>query len=131
MTGVLHTWGQSLCQHVHLHCMVPGGALADDGTWLPARGRYLFPVRALSRHFRARFVSALRSAAKAGELTGLDPGAVSALLDALTGEEWVVFAKPCLGACRTWDCPTAEKRISAGFPDPFCQIATAIPSLGP
>jgi len=96
MTGVLHTWGQSLCQHVHLHCMVPGGALADDGSWVPVQGNYLFPVRALSRHFRARFVSALRSAAKAGELAGIDPGAVSALLDALMGEEWVVFAKPCL-----------------------------------
>jgi len=96
MTGVLHTWGQCLCQHVHLHCLVPGGALADDGTWLPARGSYLFPVRALSRHFCGRFVSALRSAAKAGELTGIDPGAVSALLDALMAEEWVVFAKPCL-----------------------------------
>jgi len=48
MTGVLHTWGQSLCQHVHLHCMVPGGALADDGTWLPARGSYLFP--GITRH---------------------------------------------------------------------------------
>jgi len=81
---------------VHLHCRVPGGALADDGTWLPVKGSYLFPVRALSRHFRGRFVSALRSAAKAGELTGIDPGAVSALLDALIAEEWVVFAKPCL-----------------------------------
>jgi hypothetical protein len=128
MTGVLHTWGQTLCQHVHLHCMVPGGALADDGSWVPARGSYLFPVRALSRHFRGRFVSALRSAAKAGELTGIDPGAVSALLDALMGEEWVVFAKPCLGACRTWDCPTAEKRISAGFSDPF---ARPIPAPSP
>jgi len=96
MTGVLHTWGQSLCQHVHLHCLVPGGALADDGTWLPAKGSSLFPVRALSRHFLARFVSALRSAAQAGELTGIDPGAVSALLDALMGEQWVVFATPCL-----------------------------------
>jgi len=132
MTGVLHTWGQSLCQHVHLHCLVPGGALADDGTWLPeekdlnsmmsnktekkifytfipprelryrnaagipVKGSYLFPVRALSRHFRGRFVSALRSAAQAGELTGIDPGAVSALLDALMAEEWVVFAEPCL-----------------------------------
>jgi len=76
--------------------MVPGGALADDGSWVPAGGSYLFPVRALSRLFRGRMVSALRSAAKAGELTGIDPGAVSALLDALMGEEWVVFAKPCL-----------------------------------
>jgi len=96
ITGVLHTWGQSLCDHVHLHCLVPGGALADDGTWLPARGSYLFPVRALSRHFRGRYVSGLRSAAQAGELTGIDPGAVSALLDALMAEEWVVFAEPCL-----------------------------------
>jgi len=70
--------------------------LADDGTWLPARGSYLFPVRALSRHFRGRFVSALRNAAKAGELTGIEPGAVSALLDALMAEEWVVVAKSCL-----------------------------------
>jgi len=86
---------KNLYRHVHLHCLVPGGALADDGTWLPVKGSYLFPVRALSRHFRGRFVSALRNAAKAGELTGLDPGVVSALLDALMAKEWVVFAKPC------------------------------------
>jgi len=64
--------------------------------WVPTRGSYLFSVRALSRHFRGRMVSALRSAAKTGELTGIDPGAVSALLDALMGEDWVVFGKPCL-----------------------------------
>jgi len=96
MTSVPHTWGQSLCQRAHPHCMVPGGAFPDDGAWLPVKGSYLVPVRALSRHFRGRMVSALRSAAKAGELTGIDPGTVSALLDALMGEEWVVFAKPCL-----------------------------------
>jgi len=128
MTGVLHTWGQSLCQHVHLHCMVPGGALADDGSWVPVQGSYLFPMRALSRHFRGRMVSALRSAAKAGELAGIDPGAISALLDALMGEEWVVFAKPCPGACRAWDCTTVEKRISARFSDPF---ARPIPAPSP
>jgi len=96
MTGVLHTWGQSLIQHVHLHCLVPGGALADDGSWVPVKGSYLFPVRALSRHFRGRMVSALRHAADAGELAGIDPVEVSALLDALTAEDWVVYAKPCL-----------------------------------
>jgi len=85
-----------LCQHVHRHCLVPGGALAEDGTWLPVKGSYLFPVRALSRHFRGRVVSALRSAANAGELTGTDPGAVSALLDALMAVESVVYAKPSL-----------------------------------
>jgi hypothetical protein len=96
MTSVLHTWGQSLFRHVHLHCLVPGGALAEDRRWVPAKGSYLFPVGALSRHFRGRFVSALRSAAKAGELTGIDPGVVSALLNALMAEEWVVYAKPFL-----------------------------------
>jgi len=110
MTGVLHTWGQSLCQHVHLHCMVPGGALADDGTRLPVKGSYLFPVRALSRHFRGRMVSALRSAAKAGgELTGIDPAAVSALLDALMADRGVGGLRQALpGAHRVADrlsCP--------------------------
>jgi len=87
---------KSLCQHVHPHCLVPGGALADDGTWLPARGSYLFAVRALSRHFRGRMVNALLSAAKAGELTSLNPGAISALLDALMADDWVVYAMPCV-----------------------------------
>ncbi|HSH47422.1 MAG TPA: transposase zinc-binding domain-containing protein, partial [Halomonas sp.] len=52
MSAVLHTWGQNLSKHVHLHCLVPGGALGDDGVWHEARSHYLFPVRALSRHFR-------------------------------------------------------------------------------
>jgi hypothetical protein len=52
MTAVLHTWGQNLSQHVHLHCLIPGGALQADGRWKPSRGHTLFPVRALSRRFR-------------------------------------------------------------------------------
>jgi len=55
-----------------------------------------FPVRALSRHFRGRMVSALRNAAKAGDLAGIGPVEVSALLDDLMAEDWVVYAKPCL-----------------------------------
>lgn len=47
MTAVLHTWGQTLTRHVHLHCLVPGGAIAADGTWHAARSTMLFPVRAL------------------------------------------------------------------------------------
>uniref|UniRef100_UPI00123AA18E transposase n=1 Tax=Pseudomonas saliphila TaxID=2586906 RepID=UPI00123AA18E len=50
MTAVLHTWGQTLDQHVHLHCLVPAGALGRDGRWRAARSHYLFPVRVLSRH---------------------------------------------------------------------------------
>ncbi len=55
MTAVLHTWGQTLSQHVHLHCLVPGGALQASGHWKPARSNYLFPVKALSRHFRGKW----------------------------------------------------------------------------
>jgi hypothetical protein len=96
MTGVLHTWGQSLCRHVHLHCLVPGGALSKDGTWTPVKGSYLFPVRALSRHVRGHMVSALRAAANNRELTRIDPAGVKPMLDALMSEDWVVYAKPCL-----------------------------------
>lgn len=97
MSAVLHTWGQNLSQHVHLHCLVPGGALAADGTWHASRGNYLFPVRALSRRFRGRMVAALRGAAERGELHRVTrPGEVDALLDTLMATEWVVYARDCL-----------------------------------
>jgi len=96
MTAVLHTWGQTLVRHVHLHCLVPGGALGADGHWHPARSTYLFPVRALSRHFRGGFVSRLRRAREAGTLPRLTEAAVDAMLDALMGTEWVVYSKPCI-----------------------------------
>ncbi|MEW8075106.1 MAG: transposase zinc-binding domain-containing protein, partial [Candidatus Sedimenticola endophacoides] len=77
MTAVLHTWGQNLCRHVHLHCLVPAGALTEDGGWKSAKGEYLFPVKALSRHFRGRMVSALRASYQAGELSRIErPGEV-------------------------------------------------------
>jgi hypothetical protein len=97
ISAVLHTWGQTLIQHVHLHCLVPGGALADDGQWKPAKGSYLFPVRALSRHFRGAIVSALRQSADAGELSRVTrSGEVDRLLDELMQRAWVVYAKHCL-----------------------------------
>ena len=97
MSAVLHTWGQNLSQHVHLHCLVPGGALADDGSWRSARSNYLFPVRALSRYFRGYMVSALRGAANAGELHRVTrPGEVDDQLNALMATEWVVYSKDCL-----------------------------------
>ena len=95
-TMVLHTWGENLSRHVHLHCLVPGGALESDGTWHAASETYLFPVRALSRRFRGRMVSALRSAANKGELHRITrPGEVDQLLDELMKPDWVVFSKPC------------------------------------
>jgi Putative transposase/Transposase zinc-binding domain len=60
-TMVLHTWDQQLRPHFHVHCLIPGGVLARDGqAWRPAHGRYLFPVRALSKVFRGKFLDGLR-----------------------------------------------------------------------
>jgi hypothetical protein len=97
MTAVLHTWGQQLNQHVHLHCLVPGGALSNEGQWRAARSNYLFPVKALSRHVRGRMVGLLRCAAQAGELHRCThPGEMDAVLDALMGKDWSVYSKSCL-----------------------------------
>jgi hypothetical protein len=97
MTAVLHTWGQTLAQHVHLHGLIPGGALTAEGDWCPARGNYLFPKRALSRRFRGRMVSALREAYRRGELHRLaNPAEVEAVLDQLMRTDWVVYPKPCV-----------------------------------
>lgn len=97
MSAVLHTWGQNLSRHVHLHCLVPGGALGSNGQWKATRGNYLFPVKALSRHFRGRMVGLLRRAATRGELARVTRvGEVNAVLDTLMATEWVVYTKNCL-----------------------------------
>ena len=96
-TAVLHTWGQKLTQHVHLHCLVPGGALSDDGCWRAASSSYLFPVRALSRHFRGNFVAGLRRRASRGAFSRTPAQTVDTLLEQLMRKDWVVYSKPCLG----------------------------------
>ena len=91
MIAILHTWGQTLSLHPHLHCIVPGGGITRSGKWKLARskGKFLFPVKAMSRVFRAKFVAALRKS-----FTDLDP----ALCPALFQKPWVVYAKrPFLG----------------------------------
>jgi len=101
MTAMLHTWGQTLTRHVHLHCLVPGGAFGTDGTWHPAKSTYLFPVRALSRHFRGGLVSRLRRAGKEGRLARITAPEVDRVLDALMQPEWVVYSKTCLARTDT------------------------------
>ncbi|MCF6281736.1 MAG: IS91 family transposase [Candidatus Polarisedimenticolaceae bacterium] len=97
MTAVLHTWGQNLSQHVHLHCLVPGGVLINGQRWRPAKSNYLFPVRALSRHFRGGMVSRLRQCAEAGELSRVtDEGEPKRTLDQLMEREWVIYSRPCI-----------------------------------
>jgi hypothetical protein len=76
-TAVLHTWDQKLLHHIHLHCLIPGGALAHDRQrWLPARPHFLFPVRALGRLFRGKFLGLLQHAFRTKQL--LFPGPLAA-----------------------------------------------------
>ena len=67
--AVLHTWGQTLQHHPHLHCIVPGGGVSPDGArWVACRPGFFLPVRALSQRFRDLFVTRLAAADAAGEL---------------------------------------------------------------
>jgi hypothetical protein len=101
ITAILHTWGQILSQHVHLHCLVTGGALTADGArWITGRSSFLFPVRALSTVFRAKYLAALRRAFVAGQLRFADGTsdladrrAFIAFLGQLRAVNWVVYAK--------------------------------------
>ena len=99
-TLVLHTWKQDLGRHVHLHALVPGGALKADGTWVAAKRGFLFPNEALSSVFRGKFVTALKRARQGGELQGatlLADHPWRDLLSAVHRHDWVVYAKHCLG----------------------------------
>ncbi len=98
-TVVLHTWGQALDQHVHLHCLIPAGAWCKgDGKWHHSRSDYLFPVKALSRLYRAKMVSALRKAYEGGELEKItNEGEVSKILNKMMRVDWVVYTKACEG----------------------------------
>ncbi len=101
ITAILHTWGQNLSQHIHLHCLVTGGALAgDQSRWIAGRSSFLFPVRALSVVFRAKYLAALRSAFDAGQLTFaagtadlVERRAFTGFLGRLRAFDWIVYAK--------------------------------------
>lgn len=99
-TLVLHTWGQTLSQHLHVHCLIAAGALSTDGAWIRARRGFLFPVKALSAVFRGKFLAALSSALQRGQLALARgtaalgaPRAQRALLAELRKHAWVVYAK--------------------------------------
>lgn len=96
---VLHTWKQDLGRHVHLHALVAGGALSDTGGWIGPKTGFLFPVRALSRVFRGKFVAGLEGLRTSGRC----PERVKANADwlrvklALYAHDWGVYAKQPLG----------------------------------
>ncbi|GMQ81571.1 MAG: IS91 family transposase [Rhodothermia bacterium] len=117
-TAVLHTWGQTLMHHPHLHCVVPAGGLSGDRgspkgrespvdgqRWIPARENFFLSVRVLSHLFRSKYLAYLREAYRGGELVLAgrlkelaDPGAWRAFLEPLQQIDWVVYAKPPFGS---------------------------------
>ena len=106
---VLHTWGQNLHHHPHVHCVVTGGGLSCDANgaidvsprWRACRPGFFLPVRVLSRVFRGKFLAGLRAASDAGQFTLPEalaaPSARAAWYAALYAREWVVYAKPPFG----------------------------------
>ncbi len=100
-TAILHTWDQKLLYHVHLNCLIAGGTLSWDGLgWTTARPNFLFPVRALSRVFRGKFIHYLQKAFRAGQLafpgqatSQQTHGAFRSLIQQLWSQEWVVYSK--------------------------------------
>ncbi|MGI8504287.1 MAG: IS91 family transposase [Hassallia sp.] len=93
MIAILHTWGQTMTLHPHLHCIVPGGGLTKQSKWKTAKsnGRYLFNVKAMSAVFRGKFIAALKEQLPA-EMT-------KQFVNALYKHNWVVYAKrPFAGA---------------------------------
>ncbi len=103
--GILHTWGQTLQRHPHIHCVVPGGGLSPDHErWISSPPRFFLPVRVLSRVFRGKFVAGLRRAFGQhqlgfyGECQPLaEEKAFAAFLRTLFRQDWVVYAKKPFG----------------------------------
>jgi len=103
--SILHTWGQTLQRHPHIHCVVPGGGLSPDHSrWVRSAPHFFLPVRVLSRVFRGKFVAGLQRAFLSKQLVFLGPcqplaheKAFAAFLRTLFREDWVVYAKPPFG----------------------------------
>ena len=106
--SVLHTWGQTLQHHPHVHCLVPAGGLAPDGShWIACRPRFFLPVLVLARMFRGKFLDHLVRAFDdgklqfGGQLANLnDPTVFRSYLAPLYHRDWVVYVRPPFGTPR-------------------------------
>ncbi len=87
LTAVLHTWGQNLSYHPHIHLVVTGGGLSKDGKWKSSRKKFFLPVKVLSKKFRGKFLCLLKTIAAASD----------ELLSKLYNTKWVVYCKPPFG----------------------------------
>lgn len=101
VTSVLHTWGQNLSFHPHVHCIVPGGGLSNDGLrFVRSRKKFFIPVKVISDKFKGKFLALLKQAYNNGEIAFFNEATKLAirsnflsLVDTLYGKNWVVFCK--------------------------------------
>ena len=100
--SILHTWGQNLMHHPHLHCIVTGGGLSSDGAkWIHSRSKFFVPVKVLSKKFRGKFLAYLKEAYYTNKLKLVgkidylsEKFAFQTLIDSLYNKDWVVYCKP-------------------------------------
>jgi len=106
--SILHTWGQNLLAHPHIHCVIPAGGISPNLTrWVHPRYPFFLPVKVLSRVFRGKFIAGLKRLYRRKQLRCAGPSAVLAeekpfreLLRRLHRQDWVVYAKPAFGGPR-------------------------------
>lgn len=98
ITMVLHTWGQSLDQHIHVHCIISGGGLTKNKQWNTSKKTFLFPTRALSKVFRGKYLEQLKNLLNKGDvflhndITNKEN--IQKFISLLYQKDWVVYAKP-------------------------------------
>ncbi len=102
--SVLHTWGQNMTDHPHVHCIIPDGGLKDGKKWVKGRGHFLFPIKVMSRLFKGKFLDAFKKGVKEGTIkfhgvlsSYLENGEWPLFLTNLYKKEWVVYCKPPFG----------------------------------
>jgi len=100
-TSILHTWGQNLMHHPHIHCIIPGGGLTPTEKWIDSRKKFFIPVKVLSRKFRGKFLFYLKQAYEDSKLNFYgkeqylaNSNCFSSFLTALYSKEWIVYCKP-------------------------------------
>lgn len=93
--AILHTWGQKLNLHPHLHCVVPGGGYSvERGAWVASKRKYLLPIEVLKKRFRSLFLCSLKMLHRNGKIaTNLSPGEFQDLIDDLFKRPWVIYLK--------------------------------------
>lgn len=101
VTSILHTWGQNLMFHPHIHCIVPGGGLNSISRWINSRKKFFIPVKVISRKFRGKFLHYLKKAYYSGELEFFgqikhleNPQEFESFLTPHYQKEWIVYCKP-------------------------------------